>query len=306
MIFRSFLTSLIILSLVGTLALPKLLHKENNLSVLGINQNPKNQTDIPQESYPKAIKTPNFQEAPEISAESAIIIDAKSGQLLYEKNPNIKHLPASTTKMMTALVALEKCSPQTAINIKRVEKTGTQMGLTEGDTVTAENLLYGLLINSGNDAALALAENCSDSYNGFIISMNEKAKELGMKNTHFINPAGFDDRFQYSTAKDLAILAKVAISNPLIAKIVATKSTVVTDYSGIKTYYLENVNKLLGIVNGVEGVKTGQTEGALEILITKTTRNGDSIITSVLGSHDRFDESKKLIEWAFTNYRWEN
>jgi D-alanyl-D-alanine carboxypeptidase len=127
-----------------------------------------------------------------------------------------------------------------------------------------------------------------------------------MINTHFTNPAGFDDSTQYSTAADLAKLAKVITANPLIAKIVTTKSTVVTDVSGNKTYFLENVNKLLGIIEGIEGVKTGQTEGSLEILITKTTRNNNSIITAVLGSQDRFGESKELINWSFENFTWQN
>ena len=125
-----------------------------------------------------------------------------------------------------------------------------------------------------------------------------------MVNGHFRNPAGFCYKFQYSTAADLAKLAKVACTNPLISKIVATKSTVVTDVSGNKTYYLQNVNKLLGEVNGIEGVKTGQTEGSQESLITKTKRGENSVIVVILGSKDRFQESKNLIEWAFANYHF--
>jgi D-alanyl-D-alanine carboxypeptidase len=121
-----------------------------------------------------------------------------------------------------------------------------------------------------------------------------------------VNPTGFDDNLQYSTAFDLAELARVATANPLIAKIVKTKSTVVTDTTGLRTYYLENVNKLLGIVDGINGVKTGHTDGALEIVITKVNRNGNGIIVSLLGSKDRFGESQTLIEWAFSNYVWPN
>jgi D-alanyl-D-alanine carboxypeptidase (penicillin-binding protein 5/6) len=205
---------------------------------------------------------------------------------------------------MTALVALERCSPETSIRVGAVIKDGTQMGIAQGDVLTVESLLYGMLISSGNDAAYVLAYSCSDSFNRFIVSMNQKAKELKMENTHFANPAGFDDSSQYSTASDLAKLAKVAVANPLISKIVATKSTVLTDVFGTKTYYLENINELLGEVKGLEGVKTGQTEGSLEILVTKTTRDGNTIIAVVLGSQDRFGESKQLIEWAFANHRW--
>jgi D-alanyl-D-alanine carboxypeptidase len=254
--------------------------------------------------YPKPATT--YQEAPQTTARSVIVLDAKTGVSLYEKNPHLKHLPASTTKLMTALVALEKCSPQDVITVNRVEKEGSQMGLTVGDSLTVENLLYGLLLPSGNDAAYALAENCDTSLDSFIAKMNNKAKELEMNETHFVNPAGFDSDLQYSTATDLAKLARVATGNPLIAKIVKTKSTVVTDSTGLKTYFLENVDKLLGIVDGIEGVKSGETDGALEILLTKTTRNGNSIIVALLGSRDRFKETQNLIEWAFSNHVWSN
>lgn len=252
--------------------------------------------------YP--IPKDNFQKAPEITASSAAIIDVKTGTTLYEKDSSLKHLPASITKLMTALIVLEKCSPQTIVRVDDVQKIGNQMGLEVGDQVTVENLIHGLLIKSGNDAAYALASACSDSYDNFILAMNEKARSLEMLNTRFANPAGFDDSFQFSTAADLAKLARVAIGNPMIAKIVATKSTVVTDVSGNKNYYLENVNELLGEVNGVVGIKTGQSPGALENLITQTTRDDNSIIVVVLGSKDRSSESKNLIEWAFSNYRW--
>lgn len=253
-------------------------------------------------AYP--ILANNFKEVPQIKATSSVVIDFKTGQALFEKNPNLKHLPASTVKLMTALVALQKCLPETVITVSDVQKVGSQMGLDVGDQVTVTNLMNGLLINSGNDAADTLASACASSIPEFVDSMNDKAKSLDMGNTHFANPTGFDDLLQYSTAEDLAKLARVAVGNPQIAKIVATKSTVVTDVSGNKTYYLQNVNQLIGEVYGVEGVKSGETDGALENLITKTTRGESSIITVVLGSIDRFEESKNLIEWAFANYRW--
>lgn len=252
--------------------------------------------------YPKPKET--FTDGPQITARSAVIIDAKSGISLYEKEPNLKHLPASTTKMMTALVAMEKCEPEDVITIKNPQKEGSTMGLVEGDEITVANLIKGMMISSANDAAFALAQNCALSESDFISKMNRKAQDLNLRNTHFVNPAGFDNDLQYSTATDLAQLARVALSDPLVAEAVKTKSTVVTDVFGLKTYYLGNVDKLLGIVEGLEGGKTGQTEGSLEILITKTTRDGNSIIVSVLGSKDRFGESQTLIEWAFANYNW--
>lgn len=254
------------------------------------------------EPYP--VTLPSFEGAPTLSAQAATVIDNKTGVTLFEKNPDLKHLPASTTKLMTALVALENCLPQTVVKVGFVEGEGTKMGLAPGDQLTAESLLYGLLVPSGNDAAFALAYSCGNSYLGFIAQMNKKAKDLGMLNTHFVNPAGFDDQFQYSTARDLTKLSRAAVANPLISKIVATRSIVVNDITGTKTYYLENVNKLLGKVPGVEGVKTGQTEGSLENLVAKATRDKNTIIVVVLGSQDRFGETKSLIDWTFKNHQW--
>lgn len=259
--------------------------------------------DLPK-LYPYPVLLQNAASPPQISARSAIVIDAKTGLFLYQKNPDLRHPPASTTKLMTALVALERCQPTQIVKIQPVVKEGTQMGLEEGDQLTVENLLYGLLVSSGNDAAYALSNACSASYDHFVAAMNQKAQELSMVNTHFVNSAGFDDPGQYTTSRDLAKLAKVAVANPLIAKIVNTQSTVVTDYPNTKTYYLKNINKLLGHIEGLVGIKTGQTEASLEILVTKTTREENTIIAAVLGSQDRFGESAKLIEWSFSNYQW--
>ena len=259
--------------------------------------------DVPK-LYPYPVKVQNFRDTPQISAKSAVVTDAKTGVTLFEKNSNSRQLPASTTKLMTALVALEKCTPDQKVTVGAVEKEPTQMGLATGDVVTVQALLYGLLISSGNDAAYVLSYSCAPTTEQFVSEMNQKAQELEMKNTHFANPEGFDDPAEHTTARDLAKLARVAVANPLIAKIVGTKSTVVTDVSGNKTYFLENINKLLGEVEGVEGIKTGQTALSLEILITKTTRDGNTILTVILGSQDRFKESKALIEWAYANHQW--
>lgn len=273
-----------------------------------LTKNPQNSNaliKLPQTNKP-AQKNSNFQVAPQISAQSAVVIDAKTGEVFFGKNPNARLLPASTTKLMSALVALKNCSQSDQVTVGLVEKEPNSMGISTGDVVTVESLLYGMLINSANDAAFVLSYSCAPSTEQFVAQMNQEAKNLNMKNTKFTNPAGFDDQQEYSSANDLAKLAKVAVTNPLIFKIVSTKSKVVTDVSGNKTYYLESVNKLLGEVDGVEGVKTGQTQGALQVLISQTTRNGNTIIAVVLGSQDRFLESKNLIEWAYTNFNWSN
>lgn len=254
--------------------------------------------------YPYPVKKENFHQPPSLSAQSVVVIDAKTGIVLFERDPKVKHFPASTTKLMTALVALEKCSPENHVEVGPIVKEGTQMGLEKGDKVTVETLLSGMLIASGNDAAYTLAFACSPSYLSFVDSMNRKAKELGMTSTNFENPAGFDGKNQYSTAQDLAKLAKVTVANPLISRIVSTKSAVLNDVTGTKTYFVENINELLGEVEGIEGIKTGQTSGSGEILISKTTRGGNTIIIALLSSSGRFEETKKLIEWTYSNYHW--
>lgn len=260
---------------------------------------------------PKPVRIESFIQAPQVSARSAIVIDAQTGIVLYEKNPNLRHLPASLTKLATALTTLEACPKDQVVTVNFVQKQPNQMGLVLGDTLTIESLLYGLLVASANDAAYALADSCpprlstgQTTPNQFIQEMNRLAIRLGMKNSHFTNPAGFDESAHFSTASDLAKLAKAAVANPLIAKIVVTKSVVVNDITGVRTYYLENTNQLLGEVSGIEGIKTGLTEGSLQDLVTKTKRNGNSIITVILGSQDRFDETRKLIEWTFANHLW--
>lgn len=257
-----------------------------------------------QEARP-VVKLVGENSAPEILAKSAVVIDYASGESLFEKEANLRHLPASLTKLLTALVALSNCLPEDFKTVSDIRTEGSTMGLSLGDEVSVQTLLYGLLINSGNDAAYALSAACAPATADFVVQMNEEAKSLGMTASNFTNPAGLDDLSQYTNARDLARLAKAAVTNPIIAKIVSTKSIVVNDKSGIKTYYLNNINKLIGEVNGVEGIKTGQTEGASGNLITKTTRGGNSIITVVLGSDDRFEDTKALIEWTYGNYKWE-
>ncbi len=280
-----------------------LLINKNNRLIPGKEEKKTAEEDIPKlPVYP--LKAEKFVEAPAVSAKSVVVLDARTGMILLEKDPAIKHFPASTTKLMTALVALERCSPQNHIKVGPIVKEGTQMGLTRGDVVTVETLLSGMLIASGNDAAYTLSFACSDSYLSFVDSMNKKAKELGMTSTNFENPAGFDGKNQYSTASDLAKLAKVAVSNPLISKIVATKNASLIDVTGTKTYFVENINELIGEVEGLEGIKTGQTSGSGEILLSKTTRRGNTVIISLLDSKERFEESKSLIEWAYANYKW--
>lgn len=243
---------------------------------------------------------------PVLSAQGALAVDLSSGINLYEKNADAKLLPASTTKIVTALTAFDKYSLDQILTVPKMPYVdGQKMGLAVGEQMTAENLLYGLLVYSANDAAETLARDYPDGYDAFISAMNIKAKELSMESSNFENPVGFDSPNQFTTAKDLVRVSEVAMRNPVFAKIVGTKSISIDDVTGKHTYHLGNVNELLGVVNGVAGVKTGWTENARENLVTFIERDGHKIMIAVLGSQDRFGETKELINWIFTNYKWE-
>jgi D-alanyl-D-alanine carboxypeptidase len=242
---------------------------------------------------------------PVLSAQGALAVDLDSGVSLYEKNPDAKLLPASTTKIVTALVSLDSYSLDQVITVGKINVDGQKMGLFSGEQITVENLLYGLLVYSANDAAETLANNYPGGYDAFILAMNTKATDLSMANSHFDNPVGLDTDDQHSTAKDLVRASEVAMRIPEFAKIVGTKSVSFMDVTGNVKYNLKNINELLGAVPGVLGVKTGWTENARENLVTYIERDGHKVMIAVLGSQDRFGETKELIDWIFTNYQWQ-
>lgn len=243
---------------------------------------------------------------PVVSAQGAYAVDLDSGVSLYEKNADSSLLPASTTKIVTALVALDNYQLDQILTVpKDGGIDGQKMGLFPGEQMRVEDLLYGLLVYSANDAAETLAIDFPGGYDAFVAAMNEKALELSMNNSHFDNPVGLDGNSQHSTAKDLVRASEVAMRSPEFAKIVGTKRITFTDVSGKTKYSLKNINELLGSVPGVVGVKTGWTENARENLVTYIERDGHKIMIAILGSQDRFGETKELIDWIFTNYSWE-
>lgn len=255
--------------------------------------------------------------APYISAYSAVVQDANSKTMLLTKNPNTALLPASTTKIMTGLVALDYYKDLSAvITITNEDRAiGHEMGLQEGEQITIESLLYGLLVESGNDAAFALANNyCaprssqsevgSCGYDVFVSAMNSKASKLKLDNTVFKNPSGVEQYGHLTTARDLAVLASYAVKNPTFNKIMQTRKITITDTTGEIIHELESTNELLGKVKGVKGMKTGWTQNAGECLVTYSERGGQSLITVVLNSQDRFGESERLIEWAYDHHTW--
>lgn len=246
-----------------------------------------------------------YAQNPILTATSAVVIDKESSAFLYAKNPDQQLFPASVTKIMTALVVLDAYELDRSITITREhDAIGSSMKLEQGEVITVKNLLKGLLIASGNDSAYALAEAYPGGYGEFIKAMNAKAKELHMDNTQFTNVSGVEQDEHVTTARDVAVLTKVAMQNPLFRETVGTKELVVTDVSGTITHHLVNTNVLLGTMEGVIGVKTGWTDLAGECLVTETIKDGRDIITVVLNSKDRFGESKQLIQWAFTNHDW--
>lgn len=243
---------------------------------------------------------------PVINSRAAIIYDRTTGRTLWGKNENEKKKMASTTKIMTAIVVVENGNLQDIVEVsgKAASTGGSRLGLKKGSKISVNDLLYGLMLCSGNDAAVALAEYTAGSVEEFSVMMNEKAKELGLKNTNFVTPHGLDEAEHYTTAKELAIITDYALKNEKICNIVGTKTYTVTISGYAKT--ISNTNELLGYLKGVYGVKTGFTNGANRCLVTATKRGNMDIICIVLGADtkkDRTKDSIKLIEYAFENYK---
>lgn len=241
----------------------------------------------------------------EITAGGIVILDKDSGVYLYKRNENDHMAPASTTKILTALVALDAYSLDDIVTVRNIIKEGQVMGLVSGERISVENLLFGTLIHSGNDAAYALADHYTGGVEKFIKKMNEKAQDLHLENSFFTNPVGFDDPLHKMTPIDLARLADSALSNTTLAKMVAIPQITVSDVTHTYFHSLKNVNELLGKIPGVGGIKTGWTEEAGENLVTLIERNGHRIILVVLKSADRFSDTQKLINWVFDSFRWE-
>lgn len=243
---------------------------------------------------------------PVVSAKAAVVMEIDSGAYLYEKNADEPLYPASTTKIATSLVALDNYSLSDAIKVDRIKVDGQKMGLREGETITVEDLLYGLLIFSANDAAEVLAGNFPAGRDEFISLMNKKAKSAGVLNTNFTNPTGLEDAGHVSTARDLVRISQVAMKNETFAKIVRSREHWAKSVDGKISHKLVNINKLVGTVPGVLGIKTGWTENAAEALVSYLERDGKKIIIVLLGSQNRFGETKEIIDWIFENYRWKD
>lgn len=238
--------------------------------------------------------------APSDSAGSCILIHEDSGRVLYAHNEHDRMLIASTTKIMTALVVLDNCDVGESVQIlpEFAAVEGSSMYLMPGNSYTVEELLYGMLLASGNDAAAALAHHAGGDIEGFAELMNNKAKELGLGDTRFENPHGLDGASQYSSACDMAKLTAAALKNDAFAKIVGTKTYTV----GENTYI--NHNKLLWSCPGVTGVKTGYTIAAGRTLVSRCERNGLRLICVTLSDADDWNDHRALYDWAYSSYEY--
>ena len=243
---------------------------------------------------------------PKLNSRVALIYDRASGRALYEKNGNKQTPMASTTKIMTAIVVVENSNLSDIVTIdsKAAGTGGSRLGLKENDKITVNDLLYGLMLRSGNDSAVALAIHVGGSIEGFAEMMNQKAKELKLVNTHFVVPHGLDKEGHYTTAYELAKITDYALKIDKIKEIVSTKTYTVTINNQPKI--ISNTNELLGNLYGVYGVKTGFTNGAGRCLVTACKRDDLDIITVVIGADTkkyRTSDSMKLIEYAYKNYQ---
>ncbi|MCL4364115.1 serine hydrolase [Patescibacteria group bacterium] len=241
---------------------------------------------------------------PEISAQGVYIVDLASFTPILKRNEHSDFFPASTTKIITALVSYDVYKPDQIITIKRTISDGQLMGLVPGERITVENLLYGMLVYSGNDAAYVLAD--SYGYAKFISLMNQKASSLGMKQTHFVNPNGLDAYSQHVSPFDLALAARELLKNEYLAKIASTKEITVSDVDFKYFHQLNNVNELLGEIPGVGGLKTGYTDEAGQNLVTFYKNSGHKFIIVVLKSLDRFKDTANIINWINANVDYVN
>lgn len=247
---------------------------------------------------------------PTISSRAAVVIDRKTGLVVYGKNYNDVRKMASTTKIMTAIVVIENTPnlyETVTVSKKAASIGGSVLGLRTNDKVTINDLLYGLMLKSGNDTAIALAEAVGGSVEGFAVLMNNKAEELGLKDTHFVTPHGLDSDGHQTTAYELAKLANYALNNKKFREIVGTKNCTVT-LSG-RSLNISNGNELLGNFEGVYGVKTGFTNGANRCLVTACKRGDKDLISVVLGADTkniRTKDSMNILKYAFKNYEYVN
>lgn len=256
--------------------------------------------DVPAIRYQAAARTPV-----RVTATAAILVDGRTGQVLYGRNPHLIWPPASTTKIMTALVAARSTPLSTLITISPQVarfRDGSVVGLREGARIPLRDLLYALLLPSGNDVALAIAEGTAGTVAAFVARMNDEAHRLGATQTHFTSPHGLYTPDHYTTAYDLALITRAALANPTIRDIVRTRTYTFRPPGG-PARVLYNHNKLLSRYPGADGVKTGYVNEAGLTLVASASRGGWRLIAVVLHSRDMWGDSSRLLSYGFAHYR---
>lgn len=250
----------------------------------------------------------NIDDKPLIVGEAAIVMDVKTGTIIYEKNAHKILEPASTTKIMTGILALEKGDTSDIVitDEEAFLADGSSIYLKEGESLTLEQMLYGMLLNSGNDAAVAIAKHIAGDIPTFTDMMNKKASEIGAKNTHFANPNGLPDKKHFTTAYDLALISRYAMRNlPEFRKIVSTKTHIIPWQGEEWDRQLINHNKLLWNYEGANGIKTGYTSSAGQTLVASAARGNQELIAVVLKSVGRNvrSDAKNLLDYGFENFK---
>ncbi|REE94230.1 D-alanyl-D-alanine carboxypeptidase [Paenibacillus taihuensis] len=237
-------------------------------------------------------------------AKGAALIDVESGRILYSHNGDKPMLIASLTKIMTAIVAIEhgNLNDMVQTSIRAAGKEGSSIYLQRGEKMSLLNMLYGLMLRSGNDAATAIAEHVGGSEEGFVLMMNDKAQMLGLENSQFMNPSGLDAPGHYSSANDLAKLTAYALKNPIFKEIVKTKSKTAPNPNDQWDYLWKNKNKMLTMYEGADGVKTGYTKKSLRCLVSSATRDGQQLVAVTLNDSDDWQDHQKLLDFGFANY----
>jgi D-alanyl-D-alanine carboxypeptidase len=256
---------------------------------------------VAQAPTPSSSPTPTSipQPAPNLTASAYLVKDSTRNQTILEHNAQQPLAQASTTKIMTAVISLETYQLDQLLTVDHATAIGSQIKLAAGERISMQNLLYGLLLASGNDAAEVLAENHPNGRADFVTAMNQKAEYVGLKNTHFTNPSGLDDPDHYSSAQDLVRLGEYAMQNPHFKRIVSTYEAEIFNADRTIVHSLVNKNELLANIPGVNGIKTGWTDLAGEVLVTSVERDHLQVTIAILGSQNRFADTTQLIDWAY-------
>lgn len=246
----------------------------------------------------------SFAQTSTLTAECALLMEMSEGRVLYSKNEHAIRYPASTTKILTALVVIESCDLLQTVTVPAEAQgvEGSSIYLKKGEKLTVLELLYGLMLRSGNDAATALALHCGGTISGFAEMMNQKASSLGCTSSHFVNPSGLPSPDHYTTAFDLALIARAAMQNDTFARIVSTKKISIPWEGMDHDRILINENKMLYNYDGANGIKTGYTVAAGRCLVSSAERDGMTLIAVVLGCRPMYEECSAMLDHGFENY----